>query len=165
MALKINQKSYRADGSHATFNDSTISCSDGKFEIGILDGIQGMSVKETLDIGEEREAGSPFAEDVTTGDYSAEGSIDFKAEAWDRFKEKLNKAGIGHFGTEFTFSWTYRRKDNKTTNIVVKGARFSERGRDGKTGNEALKVTVSFKIAGKGARLYENGYDAFGGKL
>ena len=73
-------RNYRADGSIASFNDSTISVADGGFEIGILDGIQGMSVKESLDTGEEREAGSPFAEDVTTGDYSAEGSIDFKAE-------------------------------------------------------------------------------------
>lgn len=165
MATRISQKSYRADGSHATFNDSTISCNDGKFDMGILDGIQGMSIKESIDLGEEREAGSPFAEDVTTGDYSAEGTIDFKAEAWDRFKEKLNKKGIGHFGTAFDFTWTYRRKDNKTTSIVVKSAYFSERSRDGKTGNEALKVTLSFKIVGKGARLYENGFDAFGGKL
>lgn len=158
-------RNYRADGSIASFNDSTISVADGWFEIGILDGIQGMSVKESLDTGEEREAGSPFAEDVTTGDYSAEGSIDFKAESWDRFKSKLNARGKGHFGTAFNFTWMYKLKNGTTTNIVIHGARFTEKSREGKTGSEALKVTMSFKIAGKGARLYENGYDAFGNPL
>lgn len=163
--MATNTRNYRADGSHASFNDTTISVAEGKFEIGILDGIQGMSVKESLDTGEEREAGSPFAEDVTTGDYSAEGSIDFKAEAWDIFKAKLNAKGKGHFGTSFNFTWTYKRKDGKVTTITVRGARFTEKSRDGKTGSEALKVTVSFKVAGKGARIYENGYDAFGNKM
>lgn len=156
---------YRAAGSHATFNDCTISATDGSLEIGILDGVQSINVKESLDIGEEREAGSPFAEDTTTGEYSAEGSMDLKAEAYDTFKDKLNKAGIGLFGATFNFNWSYQRKDGKLTNIFIKGVHFTEKGRDGKTGNEALKVTSSFKVAGKGARIYENGYDIFGGKL
>ena len=155
-------RNYRADASHAGFNDTQIECSDGTFSLGILDGMQGFSVKQSLDMGEEREAGSVFVSDVTTGDYSAEGSADWKAEAWDNFRDKLALRGRGFFGTSFDFTWTYKKKDGKLTTIKVVGARFTEQSRDGKTGTEALKVTVSMKITG---RVYENGIDAFGGRL
>lgn len=155
-------RNYRADASLATFNDTQIELSDGSFSLGVLDGLQGLSIKESLDMGEEREAGSVFAEDFTTGDYSAEGTADWKAEAYDNLRDKLAARGRGLFGTVFNFTWTYKRKNGKLTTVKVVGAYFTEKSRDGKTGNEGLKVTASMKIRG---RVYENGVDIFGGRL
>jgi hypothetical protein len=156
------QRNYRADGSHATLNDARIEISDGNFSLGIMDGIQGMSIKQSQDYGEEREVGSVFVEDFTTGDYSADGSLDAKAENWDRFRTKLAAKGKGYFGVPFNITWTYKKKDGNMTTITATRVLFSSHGRDAKVGNEALKVAIEFKIFG---RVYEDGVDAFGGRL
>ncbi len=154
-------KRYRVDGSHAGFNDSVISIFDGAIPIGILDGLQEITIKDSLDIGEEREIGNPMATDVVTGDYSVEGSFVFKAEAWDRIARKLNARGRGVYGTAFGLVWTYENKDKTRTTIDIPKLYIKSRERSGKTGSEALKVNKDFMIFGC---WYENGYDPFGNK-
>ena len=154
-------KRYRADGSHAGFNDSVVSIFDGAIPIGVLDGLQELTIKDTLDLGEERETGSPMVTDIVTGDYSADGSWTFKSEAWDRVVRKLSARGRGVYGTAFGLVWTYENKDKTRTTIGIPKLLLTSRERSGKTGNEALKVSMDFKIFGC---YYENGFDPFGNK-
>lgn len=154
-------KRYRADGSHAGFNDSVVSIFDGAIPIGILDGLQELSIKDSLDITEERQVGSPMATDIVTGDYAAEGSFTFKIEAWDSIVRKLSARGRGVYGTALALVWTYESKDKVRTTIDIPKLYIKSRDRSGKTGDGALKSSKDFLIFGC---WYENGFDPFGNK-
>lgn len=149
---------FRTNGTHASFQDFRFDFSDGSRSYGVLTGLQEFNWKESVERGEERENGSPFVSELTTGEYSAEGSLVWKREAFDAFVDKAASYGYGRFDLRGNATCIYRRKDGKLMTIVIKDVLLKSLDSQNKTGTEALKVNVDLQIAG---RIYINGQGPF----
>lgn len=149
---------FRTNGTHAQFSDWRFDFDDGKTSISRSSGIQEFNWSENVDRGEERQEGSPFVEDVTTGDYSAEGSMVWKREAWDAFTDQLAKRGLGRFDWKGNATCVYTRKDGKVMTVTIRGVMLKKIDSQNKQGTEATKVNIDLQITG---RIYVNGQGPF----
>lgn len=150
---------FRTNGTHASFQDLRFDFDSGKGPIGIVSGLQEFNWKRSIERGEERENGSPFVEDVTTGEVSFSGNCIFKREAWDTLLDKFAASDLGIFDVRGTLNITYKKKNGKIVTVTITGLMFKDEDNQGKQGTEALKVNIELQIVG---RIYVNGQGVFG---
>lgn len=164
-----NTNQFRTNGTLASFqdlrfdldpgSDSSSGSGSGSGSVGIVSGLQELNWKRSIERGQERQNGSPFVEDVTTGEVSFSGNGAFLREAWDTLTDKFAAKGLGIFDVRGTLTVTYKKKDGKIVTVVITGLMFKDEDNQNKQGTESLKVNVEFDIVG---RIYVNGQGVFG---
>jgi hypothetical protein len=149
---------FRTNGTHASFQDLRFDLTSNGATFGIVKGLQELNWKRSIERGEERSNGSPFVEDVTTGEVSNEGNAVFLREAWDTLLDKFTAAGLGIFDVRGSLTVTYKKKDNKLVTVVITDVMFKTEDSQNKQGTEGLKVNIDLQIVG---RIYVNGQGVF----
>jgi hypothetical protein len=153
---------FRTNGTAASFQDWRFDLTDGTQSFGILAGIQEWNWSENVDRGEERANGSPYVQDVTTGEYACESNMVWMREAWDDFHDKLVTRGIGRFSMRGNATCVYKKKNGILVTETITGVMLKKRESSNKQGTEATKVNIDLQIVG---RLYLNGKGPFGENL
>jgi hypothetical protein len=154
------QLNFRTNGTHGTFQDMRFDFAHNGKSFGIVAGLQELNWKRAIERGEERANGSPFVQDVGTGEVSNEGNAVWLREAWDTFLEAAWGAQAGLFDIRGTMTTTYRRKNGKLVTIVITDLMIKAEDSQNKTGTDLLKVNVDLQIVGQ---IFVNGMGVFYG--
>jgi hypothetical protein len=152
---------FRAKGSPADFHSVTIDLADGSKSIHRTSGVTSFDINDQVD-REKMRAQGRYAKGLTTGEYDADGALEWMTEEWTTVSAELGLLDGGVYGFKGNLTIAYTEQNGKPMTVVAQGVMFKTRKRSGKQGTEGMKIQTDLDVEGK---VFENGVGPFGEKL